>query len=42
MGNMEPPKFTVNNVIAEGDFVVAYGEMTMKVSLRQPSIDTVL
>jgi hypothetical protein len=23
----EPPKFTVNNVIAEGDFVTAYGDM---------------
>jgi ketosteroid isomerase-like protein len=30
MGNMEPPKFTVDNVIAEGDFVTAYGDMTMK------------
>ena len=27
---MEPPKFTVNNIIAEGDFVTAYGDMTMK------------
>jgi uncharacterized protein (TIGR02246 family) len=26
----EPPKFTVANVIAEGDFVTAHGEMTMK------------
>ena len=26
----EPPQFTVNNVIAEGDFVTAYGDMTMK------------
>jgi len=26
----EPPKFTVNNIIAEGDFVTAYGDMTMK------------
>jgi uncharacterized protein len=25
-----PPKFTVDNVIAEGDFVTAYGDMTMK------------
>ena len=24
------PKFTVTNVIAEGDFVTAYGDMTMK------------
>jgi ketosteroid isomerase-like protein len=30
MGGMEPPKFTVNNVIAEGDFVTASGDMTMK------------
>jgi uncharacterized protein len=28
--NMEPPKFTVNNILAEGDFVTAYGDMTMK------------
>jgi uncharacterized protein (TIGR02246 family) len=28
--NAEPPKFTVANVIGEGDFVTAYGEMTMK------------
>ena len=27
---MEPPKFTVDNIIAEGDFVTAYGDMTMK------------
>jgi ketosteroid isomerase-like protein len=26
----EPPKFTVDNVIAEGDFVTAHGDMTMK------------
>jgi uncharacterized protein len=26
----EPPKFTVDNVIAEGDFVTAYGDMKMK------------
>jgi ketosteroid isomerase-like protein len=26
----EPPKFTVDNIIGEGDFVTAYGEMTMK------------
>ena len=26
----EPPAFTVDNVIAEGDFVVARGDMTMK------------
>jgi uncharacterized protein (TIGR02246 family) len=25
----DPPKFTVQNVIAEGDFVTAYGDMTM-------------
>jgi len=28
--DMEPPKFTVGNVIGEGDFVTAYGDMTMK------------
>ena len=28
--NSEPPKFTVNNVFAEGDLVAAYGDMTMK------------
>lgn len=28
--DMEPPKFTVKNVIAEGDFVAAHGDMTMK------------
>ncbi len=26
----EPPKFTVDKVIAEGEFVVANGDMTMK------------
>ena len=26
----EPPRFQVKNVIAEGDFVTAYGDMTMK------------
>jgi uncharacterized protein len=28
--DMEPPQFTVANVIAEGDFVTAHGDMTMK------------
>ena len=28
--DIEPPKFTVGNLIAEGDFVTAYGDMTMK------------
>jgi len=28
--NMEPPKFTVENIIAEGDLVAAHGDMTMK------------
>lgn len=28
--DIEPPKFTVDNIIAEGDFVTAYGNMTMK------------
>jgi ketosteroid isomerase-like protein len=27
---MEPPKFTVDNIIADGDFVTAYGDMTLK------------
>src|SRR5262245_1220490 len=26
----EPPKFTVDNVIAEADFVTAHGDMTLK------------
>lgn len=30
MDGMEPPKFTVDNVIADGDFVTSYGDMTMK------------
>jgi ketosteroid isomerase-like protein len=30
MGPMEPPQLTVHNVIAEGDCVTAYGDMTMK------------
>ncbi len=28
--NTEPPKFTASKVIAEGDFVAAHGDMTMK------------
>ena len=28
--DIEPPKFTVDNIIADGDFVMAYGDMTMK------------
>ena len=28
--DFEPPRFTVDNVIAEGDFVAAHGDMTMK------------
>ena len=28
--DMEPPKFTVNNIIAEGDFATAYDDMAMK------------
>lgn len=28
--DIEPPKFTVDQVIAEGDFVTAFGDMTMK------------
>jgi uncharacterized protein len=28
--DIEPPKFTVANIIGEGDFVTAYGDMTMK------------
>ena len=30
MGDMEPPKFSAINVIGEGDFVAANGDMTMK------------
>ena len=29
MGDMEPPVITNKNIIAEGDSVAAYGEMTM-------------
>lgn len=28
--DFEPPKFTVDNVIAEGDLVATHGDMTMK------------
>lgn len=28
--DIEPPKLTVDNIVAEGDFVTAYGNMTMK------------
>ena len=28
--DMEPPEFTVDNIIAEGDFVTAYGDMALK------------
>jgi uncharacterized protein len=28
--DFEPPKFTVDNIIAEGDFATAYGDMTIK------------
>ncbi len=30
MGNQEPPKFTVDDLIADGDLVAASGDMTMK------------
>lgn len=30
MDGMEPPKFTVENLVADGDLVVANGGMTMK------------
>lgn len=30
MEGMDPPKFTVDQMIAEGDSVVCYGDMTMK------------
>ncbi|HEX6280123.1 MAG TPA: nuclear transport factor 2 family protein [Pyrinomonadaceae bacterium] len=30
MDGMEPPKFTVDKTIAEGESVVCYGEMSMK------------
>ncbi|MGH9323592.1 MAG: nuclear transport factor 2 family protein [Vicinamibacteria bacterium] len=28
--DMEPPKFTVTAIVAEGDLVAAYGDMTMR------------
>ena len=28
--DIEPPRFTVDNIIGDGDFVTAYGDMTMK------------
>jgi ketosteroid isomerase-like protein len=31
-GPPEPPKFTVNTVVAEGDFVTSIGDMTMNES----------
>jgi uncharacterized protein (TIGR02246 family) len=40
MGSMmpaEPPQFTVANVIAEGDFVTAFGDMTMKEKDETPT-----
>ena len=30
MKDMEPPKFTVDQIIAEGDSVACYGDMSMK------------
>lgn len=30
MKDAEPPKFTVDRIISDGDFVVCYGDMTMK------------
>lgn len=33
----EPPSFTVDNVIAEGDFVIARGDMTMKEKDGKPA-----
>jgi len=30
MADVEPPKFTVTNLVGEGDVVVANGDMTMK------------
>lgn len=30
MEGMEPPKFSVDKIIAEGDSVVCYGDMSMK------------
>lgn len=29
MGGMEPPKFTVDEIIADGDSVACYGDMAM-------------
>ena len=30
MGDMEPPKFSVDRIIADGDSVACYGDMSMK------------
>ncbi len=30
MDGIEPPKFTVSNLIADGDFVTAIGKITLK------------
>lgn len=30
MEGMEPPKFSVDKMVAEGDSVICYGDMTMK------------
>lgn len=38
MGDMEPPKFSVANLVAEGDVVVANGDMTMKT--KEGTIDS--
>ena len=35
MEGHEPPKFTVNKLIGEGDSVICYGEMTMEVPAEQ-------
>jgi ketosteroid isomerase-like protein len=37
MDGMEPPKFTVDKLIAEGDSVVCYGTMSMKGEDGKPS-----
>ena len=36
--NPEPPQFTIDNTVAEGDFVITRGDMTMQQKKDGPSI----
>jgi uncharacterized protein len=36
--NPQPPQFTIDNVVAEGDFVITRGDMTMPEKKNGPSI----